>query len=337
MLYPPDERINVLAPIVRGRKGEFKRELAALRARGFTRARIDGQFVSLENDIAPRPPEEPHIDVLVDRLIVRAGVERRLADVDRPRAEAGRRHRRHQHAGWRGPAVLAANGLPVVRHQHSGDDARAPSRSTRRMAPARTARASAPSTTSIRRASCPTTPCRWRPAPSRPGRRATASRSTRCSHGLAARVRHRSARAVRQAAEEAARHHPASARRAARRGRARSPGRPRIRSARTSKGCIPNLRRRFDEGTWTDQETLEPYRALQPCPACDGARLRPESRAVRVKGRRLADFVDLPIADALPVVDAIHADGTRATDRRRASFARFANGCGSSSTSASAT
>src|SRR5436309_14015475 len=48
MVYPADERINVLAPIVRGRKGEFKKELAALRARGFTRARIDGTFVALD-------------------------------------------------------------------------------------------------------------------------------------------------------------------------------------------------------------------------------------------------------------------------------------------------
>src|SRR6202161_3078947 len=56
MLYPQDERINVLAPIVRGRKGEFKKELAGLRARGVTKARIDGQFRSLEDDstLAPR-------------------------------------------------------------------------------------------------------------------------------------------------------------------------------------------------------------------------------------------------------------------------------------------
>src|SRR5207245_11331446 len=50
MLYPQDARINVLAPITRGRKGEFKKELAALRARGFTKARIDGQFRSLEEE-----------------------------------------------------------------------------------------------------------------------------------------------------------------------------------------------------------------------------------------------------------------------------------------------
>src|SRR5207244_7082420 len=52
MVYPADERINILAPVVRGRKGEFKKELAALRARGFTRARIDGQFLALDGEIA---------------------------------------------------------------------------------------------------------------------------------------------------------------------------------------------------------------------------------------------------------------------------------------------
>ena len=70
-------------------------------------------------------------------------------------------------------------------------------------------------------------------------------------------------------------------------------------------GAVPNLRRRFDEGTWTDQEALEPYRALQPCPACEGARLRPESRAVRVKGHRLTEFVNVPISDALPLVEKL--------------------------------
>jgi excinuclease ABC subunit A len=65
------------------------------------------------------------------------------------------------------------------------------------------------------------------------------------------------------------------------------------------------LRRRFDEGTWTDQEAMEPYRALQPCAACEGSRLRPESRAVRVKGRQIGEFVDVPLSDALPVVEAL--------------------------------
>ena len=60
------------------------------------------------------------------------------------------------------------------------------------------------------------------------------------------------------------------------------------------------LRRRFDAGSWTDQESLDPFRALRPCLACRGERVRPESRAVRVKGRRLVDYVGVPIAEALP-------------------------------------
>ena len=80
MQYPPDERINVLAPLVRGRKGEFKRELADLSAQGYTRARIDGSFVALENDIALDRRRNHDIYVLVDRLIVKPGVERRLTE-----------------------------------------------------------------------------------------------------------------------------------------------------------------------------------------------------------------------------------------------------------------
>ena len=52
MTYPQDTRINVLAPIVRGRKGEFKKELQSLRTRGFTKARVDGQMRSLEEEIS---------------------------------------------------------------------------------------------------------------------------------------------------------------------------------------------------------------------------------------------------------------------------------------------
>src|SRR3954468_10401725 len=80
MLYPQDARINVLAPLVRGRKGEFKKELAALRAKGFTKARIDGQFRSLEDDLALDRRKNHTIEVVVDRVIIRGGVERRLTE-----------------------------------------------------------------------------------------------------------------------------------------------------------------------------------------------------------------------------------------------------------------
>ena len=75
---PTDERINVLAPIVRGRKGEFKKELAALRARGFTKVRVDGRIRSLDEDLKLERRRNHDVEVLVDRLVIRSGVERRL-------------------------------------------------------------------------------------------------------------------------------------------------------------------------------------------------------------------------------------------------------------------
>ena len=68
---------------------------------------------------------------------------------------------------------------------------------------------------------------------------------------------------------------------------------------------MPNLRRRYEEGTWLEQENLEPYRALRPCPTCSGERLKAQSRAVRVKGRTISEYVDLPISEAVRVFDAL--------------------------------
>ena len=123
MLYPQDERINVLAPIVRGRKGEFKKELAALRARGYTKARIDGQFRSLEEDIKLDRRRNHTIEVVVDRVIVRGGIERRLTEsVDAALNLADDIVVINTLRGRRS-AVLAAAGLRRLRPEHAGDDA----------------------------------------------------------------------------------------------------------------------------------------------------------------------------------------------------------------------
>ena len=71
MLYPPDERINVLAPIVRGRKGEFKKELAALRQQGFMRRAHRRAAARARREITLDRRRNHTIEVLVDRLIVK--------------------------------------------------------------------------------------------------------------------------------------------------------------------------------------------------------------------------------------------------------------------------
>ena len=74
----PEERVMVLAPIVRGRKGEFKKELQKLAQHGFTRARIDGELRNLDEDIALDKRKNHTIEVLVDRLLVKPGIQKRL-------------------------------------------------------------------------------------------------------------------------------------------------------------------------------------------------------------------------------------------------------------------
>jgi excinuclease ABC subunit A len=75
-------------------------------------------------------------------------------------------------------------------------------------------------------------------------------------------------------------------------------------------GLIPNLRRRYDEGSWAEQSELDVFRTLRPCTACLGQRLKQQSLSVKVKGRTISDYVNLPIAEA---VDVFH--GLELTDR----------------------
>ncbi len=77
---PPGERVMVLAPIVRGRKGEFKKELDGVRAAGFPRARIDGEMRSLDEDITLDKRKNHTIDVVIDRLLIKDGIAQRLED-----------------------------------------------------------------------------------------------------------------------------------------------------------------------------------------------------------------------------------------------------------------
>ncbi len=73
-------RLYLLAPIVRGRKGEYRKELADLQKRGFQRVKIDGELHEIEEVPALDKKRKHDIEVVVDRLIVREGIESRLAD-----------------------------------------------------------------------------------------------------------------------------------------------------------------------------------------------------------------------------------------------------------------
>src|SRR5438128_9658203 len=78
MSLTPEDRVMVMAPIVRGRKGEFKKEMEKLVQHGFTRARVDGEIVNLEDEIRLDKRKNHTIEVVIDRLLVKPGIEHRL-------------------------------------------------------------------------------------------------------------------------------------------------------------------------------------------------------------------------------------------------------------------
>ena len=80
MAMPEGTRLSLLSPMVRGRKGEYRKELAQLRKDGFVRVIIDGTPYDLAEDIVLDKKRKHDIDIVVDRLIVKEGIQRRLAD-----------------------------------------------------------------------------------------------------------------------------------------------------------------------------------------------------------------------------------------------------------------
>jgi excinuclease ABC subunit A len=331
MLYPQDARINVLAPVVRGRKGEFKKELLAFRQRGFTKARIDGQFRSLDEDIKLDRRRNHTVDVVVDRLIVKSGIERRLSES----LEV---------------ALNLAEDIVVINTYEGGDQL-----FSRRLAcvvcgismPEMTPRAFSFNSP---HGACPTCqglgatydfdPALVVPDDSKSlleGAIAPWSRGDRklvreAIYGLAKTYgldpeapfgklpkKQRDvilsgpggvAKPVKAAPGKPGRDDEAEEdgeefrMPKARRGESRDSGRDRDPFGRGFEGVLPNLRRRYEEGSWSVQEELEPYRTLRTCRACHGMRLKPQSLGVRVKGRAISEYVSLPISDALEVFDA---------------------------------
>ncbi len=78
MSLPQRTRLQILAPIVRDRKGEYKKELQEMRRDGFVRARIDGKMTDLTQEIVLKKQMRHTIEIVIDRLIIKPGVERQI-------------------------------------------------------------------------------------------------------------------------------------------------------------------------------------------------------------------------------------------------------------------
>ena len=273
---PMGERVMILAPIVRGRKGEFKAQLAALARSGYVRARIDGKLHSLDEPIDLNRRRNHTIEVVVDRLMLKDGVENRLeSSIDR--------------------AVKLAGG--IVQVAVIGGEERLYSQTMACVDCGTNVPAIEPRTFSFNSiyGACPRCNGLGVRFDFDPGRLVSDPTQSVLNGGLG--LNGWFDDEVRTALGKIGRHFktnldapfdalPTKVRHAVFHG---------VRSKKIE-GVLDVLNRIYEE---SGDDELTVFMATHPCSECLGARLRAESLAVKVAGRTIADIAGLPIQESL--------------------------------------
>jgi excinuclease ABC subunit A len=298
MAMPAGRRLLLLAPVVRGRKGEYRKELADLQRRGFQRVKVDGSL----HDIAQVPTlnkkVKHDIEVVVDRIVVRPDAGERLADSLET-------------------ALALADGLVFAEDADTGERT---TFSARFACPVSgfTLDEIEPRLFSFNNpaGACPAcdglgTEMFFDPELVVPDDRLS------LAGGAIAPWANSTSQYYRQTLDCLAAHYrfsveapfgrlPAAARQAVLYGSGAEPVTLRyedgVRAYEVRKpfeGVIPNLERRWREtdSAWVREE-LGRYQTVTRCDACQGRRLRPEALAVKVTGRDIAEICELSILDA---------------------------------------
>ncbi|HEY8197653.1 MAG TPA: excinuclease ABC subunit UvrA, partial [Gemmatimonadales bacterium] len=317
--WPEETRIEVLAPLVRGRKGEFRDLLEDVRKRGFVRVRIDGQTYDLGSLPTLNRRQNHDIEIVVDRLVVRAADRSRLNDSIET-------------------ALKTADGLvEVVRYEGQGGSG-----------------AAGQSTVFSERFACPV--CGLSFPELEPRQFSFNSPFGVCPdcHGLGTRrdvnadlvlgdpsisilegvilpwgepsgylrkvVLPTLAKAFKFDLNSPWGQHSEPAKQAILHG---APGRFKFQTdgARGRdeyetdwEGVLKNIERRYRESTSDGvRASLEEFMIEQPCQTCGGKRLKPESLSVLVNGSSIGDVVDLPVERAIEFFDRIPLRASRAS------------------------
>ena len=294
--------LAVLAPVVRGRKGAFKKELEAFVAAGLVRARIDGRGYNLTEQPPVLDPRRNHrVDVLVDRLVLRPGVEKRLrASLEKALDLA---HDVVLVSFEGGPERLLSRRMACVRCDVS--------------VPELSPRAFSFNSTHGACPACEGLGMRWAVDPAR----LIPDEDKTILEGAILPWQRHGPRLVREALEEVAARHGFSL---------EVPVRDLPKKAiqvllhgddEGFPGVAPYLKSRVESllraGPETGEdgredtsgaeafEDLSPFLTEETCPACKGGRLRAESLAVRLLGRTVAEYVRLSIREAREVLGGL--------------------------------
>ena len=144
MTLPEGTKFMVLAPVVRGRKGEYGKLFEELRAEGFTRVKVDGELRRLEEEIVLDKKYKHDIAVVIDRLVMRPDLRKRLADSIETAVARAEGLVDVEHVDTRrGHHLLATASCACTAAPRCPSSSRGCSPSTRRTAPARAAPGSA--------------------------------------------------------------------------------------------------------------------------------------------------------------------------------------------------
>ena len=296
-------RLQVLAPVVRDRKGEYRKELDAFRRQGFVRARIDGEPRDLAEEIKLSKTARHSIDVVVDRLLVKQAVRARIAESIET-------------------TLRLADGLVTLDVGPGREEVTLSEKnacvdcgvSYPEIAP-RLFSFNSP------HGACPRcgglgTRDEFDPALVVP------DRSLPLGHGaIAPWSGRRAPRYYRQLLSALAQHYgidletpwrelPRSVQRGILHGgeeitlRVARGGRDE-RFTRRWDGVLGELERRFEGSGELEREPLARYRSARPCPACEGTRLRLEARGVRIAGLSIADLGALSVAQVADWCDGL--------------------------------
>lgn len=283
--WPEGTKIQLLSPLVSGRKGEYRKLLEKVRKDGFVRVRVDGVLHDLEEEIPMEKNKKHDIDLVVDRLVLKSGIERRLVDSVETALRQGQGILK----------VLAADGKEKEREEFFSENFACPHCGIN-LEPLE------PRNFSFNNphGACPECMglgARLEADPDRVVRPERSVKTGAIEPYSSFRTPYYYQRLIHFVRELGAspdvpfRKLPEKVKRAVLWGSDEGEG---------FEGVLPSLERRYRE---TDSEILreeiEKYMVSKPCRGCQGKRLKPESLAVRIGERNIIETTQLSVRDSL--------------------------------------
>ncbi|MFP5286739.1 MAG: excinuclease ABC subunit UvrA, partial [Thermoanaerobaculia bacterium] len=294
---PEGTRLVLYAPYVRGKKGEYRKQLAQMAREGFLRARIDGKLVELTGEPPALDKQKKHsIDIVIDRIVVKPGIEKRLADSIET-------------------ALKVSGGLVVLAPEGATEETLSQNYSCVECGTGLTEITPRLFSFNSPYGACPTCsglgtlmgvdPDKIVPDPDRSILAGAIAPWPEGSKSWRLKMVETLAKAMGFSLSTPWKKLPAEARRVILDGSGDQELSFNLSGKKSSyswtgkfEGVIPMLDRRYKE---TDSPTIrgeiEKYMSVHPCPTCEGRRLRPEALAVKVHKRSIDELSRLSVAD----------------------------------------